>query len=186
MTRLRRALVLAFCALFSLPLGAAALEFHANFKEYALAQYLESDDATLSWRETLVLETDSASEGHRRFHPFDRPAAGPARIRELISGHLASGTASPLPSHVFSEFSERFLARRVSRHFDFFHEIQNPHADSHASRARMFRHGRRAWARLARFRARTSGPPPIPEPTTAVLMGIGLIGLAVAGRRDDA
>jgi len=153
MTRLRRALMLALCALFSLPLGATALGFHGDSWNDALERFLESGEPTASALQTIVLRTSAAVEA-------------------LPASHLFLGGVSGT------------LTNRPLDNFDL--QVLNPHANPQASRAWMFRRAALARARLARFHARTPGPPPIPEPTTAVLMGIGLIGLAAAGRRYDA
>lgn len=62
--------------------------------------------------------------------------------------------------------------------------IALPDADFQAFRTPLFRRGPRARARLIRFNIRTAALPTIPEPTSAVLLGIGLAGLVVAGRQQ--
>lgn len=153
MTRLRHAVTLAICVLFSMPLCAAALEFQTDFEQFPPGRALEAGEPTASALHTIVLRTSAAVEA-------------------LPASHLFLGGVSGT------------LTNRPLDNFDL--QVLNPHANPQASRAWMFRRAALARARLARFRARTPGPPPIPEPTTAVLMGIGLIGLAAAGRRYDA
>lgn len=154
MTNLRHAVILAICALLSMPLGAAGLEFQADFEQFSSEQRLESNEATISLRETPIPQTSAV---------FNASAA-----LQTFSGGV-SGMLTNRP------FETSFI------------QILPPLADAdvQAFRTPSFRRGARARARLIRFHARTSGLPAVPEPTTAFLMAIGLVGLAVASRQHD-
>jgi hypothetical protein len=184
MTRIRRAITLAYCTLLGLglPLPATARSFQPDSGKYEFERHLDSEDTTASWRDTLSLETGRAAEDRDWTNLIDllaRRGDVPAGIHELIFGNRETSM----------EDSERSLEEHISRHSDFFRHIRDLHADGDAFRSRLFRHGRHRGhdrARMHWHHERRSNLPPVPEPSSAILIGIGLIGLAVARRRQDA
>lgn len=158
MIRLRLIVTLAICALLSGPLSAAALEFQANSEQSPPSSVLASDEVIISLQETPILPTNAVFKTSTASQMLSDGVAG-----GLVSGPSATLTILAIPPVPV---------------------IALPDADFQAFRTPLFRRGPRARARLIRFNIRTAALPTIPEPTTAVLLGIGLAGLVVAGRQQ--
>ena len=164
--------------LLCLPLGTMAIESQAN------------------------PANDSKIEDPQLIEQIAQPVISVAGIRKLIPGLSVVG-AEPRPpwhsldfdrsrndtlSSVSSVSSMWILAKQVPRKPEVFRDGVRGHADFGASRFRMHRDAAHARAGLIWFshKMKSISPAAVPQPTTAVMMGIGLTGLAVAGRRYDA
>ena len=174
MARLFGAVTRAVFLLLCLPLGALALEYPAD------------------------LGNHSKIEAPQPIERVAQPVISMARIRDLIAGLSVVEVEPRTLSRsldfdrsrdvtLSSVFSVWTLPRQVVCRLEAFCQRMHPHTDFDASRFRMYRDAAHSWARPSGFSHRMQGipPSPAPQPTAAVLMGIGLTGLVVAGRRYD-
>lgn len=179
--------------LLALPSTALALEFVSDFVDFESDWLLEEDTDALQEADSIVLSAAEISEKERG-RILIRPilAATPEEIRAATYILDASDVTAPLAARAFYYDT----ARNYLRSEPLFGTLEggrivalgtvlNPAMDTGGIRIRLYANAPEGSVRLSRFEI-VDGLLPIPEPSTALLMTLGLAGLASVRRVPSA
>lgn len=181
--------VFLFAALLALPSTALALEFVSDFVDFESDWLLEEGSDALQEADSIVLSAAAISPKERG-RILIRPilAATPEEIRSSTYILDASDVSAPLAARAFYYDAARNYLRSEplfgtlgGGRIVALGTVLNPATDVAGIRIRLYSNAQGGSVRLSRFEI-AEGLLPIPEPGTALLMTLGLAGLASVRR----
>ena len=175
--------------LLALPSTALALEFVSDFVDFESDWLLEEGSEALQEADSIVLSAAEISPKERgRILIKPILAATPEEIRSSTFILDASDVTAPLAARAFYYDSERNYLRSEplfgtleGGRIVTLGTVLNPASDVGGIRIRLYANAPTGSVRLSRFEI-VEGLLPIPEPSTAILMTLGLAGLASVRR----
>ncbi len=184
----RLAAILAVLVL-SLPAAAQALLYEADFENYTNDWLLESGSALIEGDGDLLLSSNGDINDRGQLKLQSWLTADRNEIRDLSFTFLTNAVVPPLTSRIFyydgagnPTGNERLLATREAGNFVVDGLSLNPGSDTVRFRLRLYTNDANASAALAGLVIQSLGNP-VPEPGTALLMVLGLVGLGSVGRQ---
>ena len=178
--------------LLALPSTALALEFVSDFVDFESDWLLEEGSEALQEADSIVLSAAEISPKERgRILIKPILAATPEEIRSSTFILDASDVTAPLAARAFYYDSERNYLRSEplfgtleGGRIVTLGTVLNPASDVGGIRIRLYANAPTGSVRLSRFEI-VEGLLPIPEPSTAFLMTLGLAGLASVRRAPN-
>ena len=177
--------------LLAIPSLASALEFESEFDDFASNWLLESGSEADLEASSIVLRASDPSE-NMRGRILIRPIlqTTPEEIMGLTFILDALEVSAPLAARAFYYDENRnylgsdplFGTLNAGRTVAF-GTVLNPAANVRGLRVRLYSNAQTGSVTLDRFQI-SSSIPAVPEPGTALLMGLGLAGLASIKRTD--
>ena len=189
-----RLLLAPIALLLSLPSVASALDFQSDFTDFSTNWLLEEGSEITQNPDSITLRA-TADSPKERGRILIRPilATVPEEIRNLTFVLEASNVTAPLAARVFYYDGDRnylgsdpLFGTLDSGTIIATGTVLNPMATVAGIRVRLYSNSPQGSVTLGRLTISNGAIPQVPEPGTALLMGLGLAGLAAGGRRVGA
>lgn len=186
-------LILGLFLTCALPMSALALEFVSDFVDFESDWLLEEGSEVLQGPDSITLSAAEISPRNRG-RILTRPilAATPEEIRGATYILDASEVSAPLAARAFYYDVERnylgsdpLFGTLEGGRIVAFGTVLNPGSDVAGVRIRIYSNAQEGSVQISRLQI-TESALPVPEPGTALLMGLGLIGLTSVRRAPRA
>ena len=188
-----RLLLVLIALLVSLPSLASALDFQSNFTDFDTNWLLEAGSEITQNPDSITLRA-AAESPKERGRILIRPilATAPDEIRNLTFLLEASNVTAPLAARVFYYDGDRnylgsdpLFGTLEGGTIITAGTVLNPMATVGGIRVRLYSNSQQGSVTLERLTITSGVIPQVPEPGTALMMGLGLFGLAMGGRRVE-